>query len=214
MSAAETEVVVRSAVPVPDLSAIDEGLAAGVVRLKEVVQLVRPADLGRDLSRRTIDQARRILDASDDRRAAAMLRAAHPAVAANVFGVCQADRAARILDFMPTDHQVAILGAMQPSIRAQRQDALGPAEKVKVERILSYGETAVARLMTPKVWRCQRTMTIGDALEVTHMAGRWRVGRRRRRRQSTMREPENICLNRALRLGRKWVGALDRALGE
>ena len=109
MSTAETEVVIRSAVPIPDLSAIDEGLAAGVERLKKVVQQVRPADLGRDLSRRTIDQARRILDASDDRRAAAMLRAAHPAVAANVFGVCQADRAARILDFMPTDTVGAVI---------------------------------------------------------------------------------------------------------
>jgi flagellar motor switch protein FliG len=98
MSGAQAEEVVRSAVPIPDLSIIDEALAATPQRLREAVQSVRPADLGRDLSRRTIAQGRKLLEASDDRRAAAMLRAAHPAVAANVLGSCDPALAARILD--------------------------------------------------------------------------------------------------------------------
>ena len=157
MSGAQAEEVVRSAVPIPDLSIIDEALAATPDRLRKAVQSVRPADLGRDLSRRTIAQGRKLLEASDDRRAAAMLRAAHPAVAANAL-------AARILDFMPTDHQVAILGVMSAEDRAQIEASLDPDDKAKVDRILSYGETAVARLMTPKVWRCERTATVGEAL--------------------------------------------------
>ena len=164
MSGAQAEEVVRSAVPIPDLSIIDEALAATPERLRQAVQSVRPADLGRDLSRRTIAQGRKLLEASDDRRAAAMLRAAHPAVAANVLGSCDPALAARLLDFMPTDHQVAILGAMSPDDRAQIEAALDPDDKAKVDRILSYGETAVARLMTPKVWRCERTATVGEAL--------------------------------------------------
>jgi magnesium transporter len=132
--------------------------------LREAVQKVRPADLGRDLSRRSVDQGRRLLEASDDRRAAAMLRAAHPAVAANVIGSCNPGLAARVLDFMPTDHQVAILGSMQPEQREQIEGALDPEDRAKVQRILSFGETAVARLMTPKVWRCEASASVGAAL--------------------------------------------------
>ena len=84
MSGAQPEAVVRSAVPIPDLSVIDAGLAGGTEGLKEAVTRVRPADLGRDLSRRSLAQGRRLVEASDDRRAAAMLRAAHAAVAANI----------------------------------------------------------------------------------------------------------------------------------
>jgi magnesium transporter len=164
MSGAEVEAVVRSAVPIADLSIIDEGLDQGPERLKEAVQKVRPADLGRDLSRRTVGEGRRLVEASDERRAAAMLRAAHPAVAANVLGSCHPARVAKVLDFMPTDHQVAILGVMDPEDRAKIEGALDPDDKKKVEHILTFGETAVARLMTSKVWRCSRQATVGDAL--------------------------------------------------
>jgi magnesium transporter len=164
MSGAEVEEVVRSAVPIADLSIIDESIDQSPEKLKEAVQKVRPADLGRDLSRRTIPEGRRLVEASDERRAAAMLRAAHPAVAANVLGSCHPVRVAKVLDFMPTDHQVAILGAMSPEDRVKIEGALDPDDKKKVEHILTFGETAVARLMTPKVWRCDRAAKVGDAL--------------------------------------------------
>ena len=65
---------------------------------------------------------------------------------------------------MPTDHQVAILAGMGPSDRSKVEAALDPADKAKVDRILAYGESAVARLMTPKVWSCERSATVGEAL--------------------------------------------------
>ena len=81
MEGPELEAPVRSAVPVADLGAVDAALAAGGEdALREALRKVRPADLGRDLSRRSIDEGRRILAASEDRAAAATLRAAHPAV--------------------------------------------------------------------------------------------------------------------------------------
>jgi len=164
MSGVEAEPVVRSAVPIPDLSVIDAGLAGGSEGLKDAVTRVRPADLGRDLSRRSLSQGRRLVEASDDRRAAAMLRAAHSAVAARVIGTCDPAHAARILDYLPTDHQVAILSSMRPSERTKVEGALDPDDKAKVDRILAYGEAAVARLMTPKVWSVERTASAGDAL--------------------------------------------------
>lgn len=164
MSAEVSEPVVRSALPIADLSVIDAALASSAERLRDAVKRVRPADVGRDLSRRSIAQGRRLVEASDERRAAAMLRAAHAAVAAKVIGSCDPPHAARILNFLPTDHQVAILSNMRPSERARVEAALAPADKAKVDRILSHAEAAVARLMTPKVWSCERGATVGDAL--------------------------------------------------
>ncbi|HEY3746599.1 MAG TPA: magnesium transporter, partial [Gemmatimonadaceae bacterium] len=79
-------------------------------------------------------------------------------------GSCQPARVARVLDFMPTDHQVSILGVMSSEDRAKIEGALDPEDRKKVERILSFGETAVARLMTPKVWRGEVSANVEDAL--------------------------------------------------
>ena len=57
--------------------------------------------------------------ALDDRHAAQMLRAAHPAAAANVLETLDAERATRIISFLPMDHQVAILGGMDAASRAR-----------------------------------------------------------------------------------------------
>ncbi|HEX8112349.1 MAG TPA: hypothetical protein VF516_31675, partial [Kofleriaceae bacterium] len=84
MSGAPEAEDVRSAVPIPDLTPIDTALQAGGAELRAAVKRFRPADLGRDLSRRPIAEGRAILDAIDDRRGAAMLRAAHPVVAAQL----------------------------------------------------------------------------------------------------------------------------------
>ena len=165
-SASPGEEEVHSAVPVPDLSVIDEALQAGPAALKDAVKKVRPADLGRDLSRRTLDESCAILAAMDDRRAAAMLRAAHPTVAAQLLAGIDAKRAVHLLGFVPTDHEVAILGQLPPEQRTKIELAYPPDEKADVDRLLAYPESAVGRLMTPKIWRCERTATAGRAMEI------------------------------------------------
>ena len=140
------EEVVRSAVPVPDLTAIDVALAAGCDALKAAVKLVRPADLGRELSRRPLAEACAILGAIDDRRGAAMLRAAHPVVAAQLLAATAPSRTCHLLAFLPTDHEVAILAALQPDDRARIERAYTPDEKTAVDRLLAYPETAIGRI--------------------------------------------------------------------
>ena len=103
MSGAPDAEEVRSAVPIPDLTPIDVALRSGAAELKAAVKQFRPADLGRDLSRRPIAEGRAILDAIDDRRGAAMLRAAHPVVAAQLLGEVEAPRTCHLLQFLPTD---------------------------------------------------------------------------------------------------------------
>jgi magnesium transporter len=166
MSGAPDAEDVHSAVPIPDLTPIDVALRAGAAELRAAVKQFRPADLGRDLSRRPIAEGRAILDAIDDRRGAAMLRAAHPVVAAKLLGELEAPRTCHLLQFIPTDQEVAILGELPPARRAEIERAYTPDEKATIDRLLAYPEAAVGRIMTPKIWRCDRTRTVGDALDV------------------------------------------------
>jgi len=165
--APEAEEPVRSAVPIPDLTPIDLALRGGEPgALRAAVKQFRPADLGRDLSRRPLAEARAILDVIDDRRGAAMLRAAHPVVAAQLLGACPAPRTCHLLEFIPTDHEVAILGELAPDRRAEIEHAYTPDEKATIDRLLAYPESAIGRIMTPKIWRCDRGGTVGEAMDI------------------------------------------------
>jgi magnesium transporter len=165
MSGPEVETV-RSALPAADLTLVEQALAGDPQRLKDVLLRVRPADLGRDLSRRSAAQVRQILKASEDRRAAAMLRAAHPAAAAKAVAACDPAHAGRLLGFIPTDHQVSILAALGPAARDAIEATFEPASKAQLDRLLAHPEAAVGRLMTPKIWRCERKATAGKALDI------------------------------------------------
>jgi len=170
----EGDEAIHSAVPVPDLTSIDEALRHGAAAgaLKTAVKQFRPADLGRDLSRRPRGEARAILDAIDDRRGAAMLRAAHPVVAAQLLAEVSAQRTCHLLQFLPTDHEVAILAALPPDQRARIEQTYTTDEKAAIDRLLAYPESAIGRIMTPKIWRCERAApggsprTVGDAMDI------------------------------------------------
>jgi magnesium transporter len=164
--APDAEEPVRSAVPIPDLTPIDVALRGEPGALRTAVKQFRPADLGRDLSRRPLAEARAILDAIDDRRGAAMLRATHPVVAAQLLGEVAAPRTCHLLEFIPTDHEVAILSELAPACRAEIERTYTPDEKATIDRLLAYPESAIGRIMTPKIWRCDRGGTVGDALDV------------------------------------------------
>jgi Mg/Co/Ni transporter MgtE len=171
---------VHSAVPVADLTAIDDALARGPAELKAAVKQVRPADLGRDLARRPMEDARKLMAAIDDRRGAAMLRAAHPMIAAQLLGELPPSRTCHVLAFIPTDHEVAILAKMSPARRAEVEQAYSADEKAQITRLLAYPESAVGRLMTPKIWRCDKSRgdgptrtaacTAGDAMAILREA--------------------------------------------
>ncbi len=154
-----------SAVPIADLSVIDLALKKRD-GLKAAVAKVRPVDVGRDLSRRKAGQAKEIVDAADDRRAATILRAAHPAIAARTLADLEPERAARLLTFLATDHRTAILGQLRAVDRERIEKALPEADKAVLDRLLAHGETCIGRLMTPKVWSCDRTATAEQALDV------------------------------------------------
>jgi magnesium transporter len=87
-------------------------------------------------------------------------------VAAQLLGACPAPRTCHLLEFIPTDHEVAILGELAPDRRAEIEHAYTPDEKATIDRLLAYPESAIGRIMTPKIWRCDRGGTVGDAMDI------------------------------------------------
>lgn len=163
MSGSVGEEVVRTAVPVADLSALDRALRLDDEAVRTALKKVRPADVGRDLSRRPVSTSLRLVKNSDDRAAAAMLRATHPAVAAKVVERLEPEHARRVLALLAADHQVAIAAALDPAARQRLEAALTPDERAHMDRVLAHPETAVARLMTPMVWKVRASATVADA---------------------------------------------------
>ncbi|HEY4119678.1 MAG TPA: magnesium transporter [Byssovorax sp.] len=164
MSHGETEEIRKSAVPLADLSPLDDALKGDDAALKAALRKLRPADVGRDLSRRSIEEARRLVEVSDERHAAAIVRATHPQVAGRLLMGCSDEHTARVLSFLPIDHQVKVLGTLDDDERKKVEAKLAPETRALVTRLLAYGESAVGRLMTPRVWRVERSATVRDAM--------------------------------------------------
>jgi magnesium transporter len=87
-------------------------------------------------------------------------------VAAQLLGEVAAPRTCHLLEFIPTDHEVAILGELAPDRRAEIEHAYTPDEKATIDRLLAYPESAIGRIMTPKIWRCDRGGTVGEAMDI------------------------------------------------
>jgi len=152
------------ALPLADLSTIDTALRQSDDALREALKSVRAADVGRDLSRRSAEQGQRLLRAADDRSAAMMLRSANPVVAANLITECDLKHAARILEFLPIEKQVAILDALDESFRDRLKSELDATDRRDIQKLLSYPPSAIGRYATPKIWRCDRKAKVKDAL--------------------------------------------------
>ncbi len=161
----EQDDVPKSAVPLADLSVLDKALKGDDEALARCVRSLRPADVGRDLSRRTADAGRRIVLAADDRRGSTMLRAAHPGVAAKIVSQLPPEAAGRLLAHMPTEPRTAILTALEEPDRVRLEGGLMPDERSFFESVLRQKETAVAHVMTPRFWAGDHRDTIGAALD-------------------------------------------------
>lgn len=157
----------KSRVPLADLGALERALAGSdAAELARALKRLRPADDGRDLARRGVDEGRRIVDAlaDDDRRAAAILRTAHEAVAAEILRSLPRERAARLVAFIPTEPRTAMLALVDPDVRRELDDALDEADRRFAERALALPESSVGRITSPRAWTCRFGDTVGDAL--------------------------------------------------
>lgn len=164
-SSVESEKPPRRALPVADLSTVDAALPQGDEALRQAMKGVRAADVGRDLSRRSVPEGSRLLRASDDRSAALILRSANPTVAANVLSTCELGQSVRMLGFLPVNTQVAILDRLDEGLRERVTADLDAADRRDIQKLLALAPSAVGRFATPKIWRCDRAALVRDALE-------------------------------------------------
>jgi magnesium transporter len=159
------------AVPVADLGELDRALRPNGPALADVLKRLRPADVGRDLQRRTPDAGKRVLEAMDDRRASAALRAAHPSVAARAIAMLDPARSGALLARIPTDDRVKIVSFLTEPDRARLDSGLDAQDRAFLERTLKLPEGTVARVMSPHMWAVERTATIGHALDLLKESG-------------------------------------------
>ncbi len=164
-AAIEDDAPKKSAVPLADVTALDRALRTPKAEaLEACLKRLRPADVARDLSRRSLGAAQRIMLAASERRAGAILRTAHHGVAAQIVAGLPPDKAGRILAHVPTEPRNAILGAMEQPDRLRLEEGLTPADKEFLERTLRLPDASVGRIMTPRYWSADANQTVGEAL--------------------------------------------------
>jgi magnesium transporter len=171
MSASVDEEGPKTAVPLADLSELERALRPRGPDLATVLKKLRPADVGRDLSRRTVNEGVSILRAADDRRSAAILRAAHAGVGAKLVTELDPKRAGDLLARVPTEHRAAVLAQLEPKQQEALEAGLSPEAHSFMHFTRSFPEGAVARVLSQSVWRVEEGTTVGGALDVLRAGG-------------------------------------------
>ena len=166
MSGAPTEDdAPKTALVVADLSSLDRALKKdGQAALKEALGKLRPADVGRDLSRRTIDTGRRIVETAGDRQGALMLRAAHAGIAASIIASLEPARAENILSYLTTERRTAIVSLLEPADLVKLESHFDEARRLRLAHRLSLPKEAIGRLVCVATWHCSVDATVADAL--------------------------------------------------
>ncbi|MCC6333785.1 MAG: magnesium transporter [Myxococcales bacterium] len=171
MSAPTEDDAPKSALPLADLSELDRALRPRGPQLAQVLKTLRPADVGRDLSRRTVKEGVAVLRAADDRRAAAILRATHHGVAARLITELDPPRAGALLARLTTDRRIEILSQLEPKQREALEQGLSPEDQRFIQWTLSFPEGSVARHLSPSVWQLEESATVRDALQALQQGG-------------------------------------------
>ena len=171
MSAPAADEGPKTALPIADLSELERALRPRGPALEEVLKKLRPADVGRDLSRRSVNEGSRILGAVDDRRAAAILRASHHGVAARLVKELEPLRAGNVLARLPTELRTAVLSQLEPRQQEELEKGLSPDAHDFMHWTRSFAEGTVARVLSQAIWRVELGTTIAGALELLKQGG-------------------------------------------
>jgi magnesium transporter len=167
MSAASTEDdAPKTALKVADLSPLDRALKKDDAALKAALDRLRPADVGRDLTRRTIDTGKRIVEVAGERNGALILRAAHAGVAATIIAAMEPAHAETILSYLTTERRVAIVTLLEPSDRVKLEAHFDEGRRTRLARRLALPVHAIGRLVTPATWTCGVAATVAEAMAV------------------------------------------------
>ena len=165
MSGASTQdAAPKTALTVADLSPLDRALKKDDAALKEALGKLRPADVGRDLSRRTIDAGKRIVEAASERNAALILRSTHPGIAATIVASLDWAHAETLLSHMTTERRMAIVSRLEPADREKLEAHFDEPRRSRIAHRLTLPEGALGRFATVDAWTCIPDATVEQAL--------------------------------------------------
>jgi magnesium transporter len=166
MSGAPTEdAAPKTALVVADLSSLDRALKQDDAALRAALAKLRPADVGRDLSRRTSQSAKRIVEAMSERNAALVLRAAHVGVCAQIVAAMDPARAEDVLSHLTTERRMAIVSALEPADRHRLEGHFDEARRSRVAHRLTLPPGTLGRFASFQTWTCTPEATVGQALD-------------------------------------------------
>ncbi len=166
MSGASTEdAAPKTALVVADLSSLDHALQKDDAALKDAVCKLRPADIGRDLSRRTVDAGRRIVHAASERNAALILRSTHAGIAASIVASMDPQHAETLLGHMTTERRMAIVSRLEEADRQKLEARFEEPRRSRITHRLALPEGALGRFATVDVWTCIPDATVEQALD-------------------------------------------------
>lgn len=171
MSAPAEDEGPKTALPLADLSELERALRPRGPDLATVLKKLRPADVGRDLSRRTVKEGTAILAAADERRGAAILRATHHGVAAKLVTELDPVKAGNMLARVPTEQRTAVLSQLASTEQETLEKGLSPEAHAFMHWTRSFPEGAVARVLSQSIWKCEVGTTVGAALEALRSGG-------------------------------------------
>lgn len=137
---------------------------AGQDKLKQLVEVIRPADLAEMLQRLPEVDQDRILRIIDFRRGALVLKCLPPSEAAKMLDRIDQPRAGHFLNFLPIDHRAAIIDRVGAS---HREGVLNEMEKGSAEEVrqaLSWPARTAGRLLQTRVIRLPPLTKVTDAL--------------------------------------------------
>lgn len=166
MSGAPTEdAAPKTALAVADLRPLDRALRASEAALKDALAKLRPADVGRDLSRRPIAEGKRILEASTERNAALVLRTAHAGVAAAIVAQMDPAHAETLLSHLTTERRMAIVSLLTEDDRRKLEQHFEEGRRSRMEHRLALPPGSLGRIATGATWTCLADVTVGQALD-------------------------------------------------
>ncbi|MFN8532969.1 MAG: CBS domain-containing protein [Dehalococcoidia bacterium] len=133
---------------------------------------LHPGDLAQILDDVAAPQAREIVAALDDARAADAVEDLDPKLAVSVFGGVDPDQAADILEEMGDDAAADVLGDLEPEEAEALLGRMDPEDAEAVRSLMSYPDDSAGGLMTTEIVMMAPTTTAGEALAQLR-AGEW-----------------------------------------
>lgn len=120
---------------------------------------LHPADIADILEQMDVEEGVSLLQSLSDQTAAEVLTEVEPPLQADLVEEMDAQRASDLLEIMPPDEATDILGDLSLPKADQILSHMEQAEAAEVRELLRYPQHTAGGLMTPEVFKVQKSLT-------------------------------------------------------